>query len=314
MVEESELVNRLRDILRKSDLNTTSAGAVRRQLESDFGVDLSDRKKFISQLIDDIIQGEQEEVKEEEEEDEGEGEGEGEDEDRVREEVREEEDDEDEATKSPRSNSLEETPKKKRGGGFTKICSLSPPLQDFLQVSEMARTEVVKKLWAYIRENNLQDPSNRRNIKCDDKLRSIFRVDKINMFQMNKVLSKHIWPLQTDTDTPPPPPNKKQKRPIQDNHTDVKPKPQKGGTSGFLMPLHLSEAFVKFLGTGETTLSRAEAVKRIWGYIKLNDLQDPSDKRQILCDEKLKELFEVDTFHGFSMAKYLKAHLSKVEQ
>ncbi|XP_074292929.1 uncharacterized protein LOC141619808 [Silene latifolia] len=317
MVEESELVNRLREILRKSDLNTTSAGAVRRQLESDFGVDLSDRKKFISQLIDDIIHQEHQD-KDDEDKDKDDG---------------DDDDEEEEATTSPRSNSLEEedeeeetpkkeTEKKRGGGGFAKLCSLSPSLEDFFQVSEMARTQVVKKLWEYIRENDLQDPSNRRNIKCDDKLRSIFRVDKINMFQMNKVLSKHIWPLQIPNEssvTSAPPPQKKRKRQTDDHDTDVqktkgKAKQHNGGTSALLMPLHLSEAFVKFLGTGETTLSRPEAVKRIWGYIKQNDLQDPSDKRQILCDEKLKELFEVDTFHGFSMSKYLKTHLSKVEQ
>jgi upstream activation factor subunit UAF30 len=51
----------------------------------------------------------------------------------------------------------------------------------------------VKKLWAYIREKNLQDPKNKRNIICDESLRSIFDVDSIDMFQMNKALSKHIW-------------------------------------------------------------------------------------------------------------------------
>jgi len=53
-------------------------------------------------------------------------------------------------------------------------------------------------LWAYIREKNLQDPSNRRNIICDEPLRALFGVDTINMFQMNKVLAKHIWPLDSD--------------------------------------------------------------------------------------------------------------------
>lgn len=43
-------------------------------------------------------------------------------------------------------------------------------------------------------------------------------------------------------------------------------------------------------------------------------LKDPSDKRQIICDEKLKELFNVDTFHGFSVTKLLTAHLTKTEQ
>ncbi|KAJ9177211.1 hypothetical protein P3X46_012450, partial [Hevea brasiliensis] len=57
---------------------------------------------------------------------------------------------------------------------------------------------VVKQLWTYIREKNLQDPDNRRNIICDEPLRALFGVDCINMFQMNKALSKHIWPLDSD--------------------------------------------------------------------------------------------------------------------
>lgn len=46
----------------------------------------------------------------------------------------------------------------------------------------------------------------------------------------------------------------------------------------------------------------------------LISLKDPSDKRQIICDEKLKELLNVDTFCGFTVAKLLTAHLIKTEQ
>lgn len=46
---------------------------------------------------------------------------------------------------------------------------------------------VVKKLWDYIKSNNLQNPDNRREILCDDKLRALFNVDKVHMFTMNKV-------------------------------------------------------------------------------------------------------------------------------
>lgn len=52
-----------------------------------------------------------------------------------------------------------------------------------------------------------------------------------------------------------------------------KEKRQKGGKSGFLAPLQLSDALVKFFGTGESELSRAGAVKRMWEYIKQNNLQ-----------------------------------------
>ncbi|CAD5193963.1 unnamed protein product [Musa acuminata subsp. malaccensis] len=56
-----------------------------------------------------------------------------------------------------RSNKLSDEVRK-RGGGFTKLCSLSPLLQDFVGKSELARTEVVKWLWPYICEKKLQDP------------------------------------------------------------------------------------------------------------------------------------------------------------
>mgnify|MGYP004716929177 CR=1 FL=1 len=55
MVSESELVNRLREILRTSDLDIATAGSVRRQLEEEFGVSLHDRKTFISEQIDSFL-------------------------------------------------------------------------------------------------------------------------------------------------------------------------------------------------------------------------------------------------------------------
>jgi len=56
MVSESELIERLREFLRNSDLNTTTTSTVRRQLESDFGIDLSDRKSFIREQVDLFLQ------------------------------------------------------------------------------------------------------------------------------------------------------------------------------------------------------------------------------------------------------------------
>ncbi|KAL8100355.1 hypothetical protein AgCh_032563 [Apium graveolens] len=84
------------------------------------------------------------------------------------------------------------------GSGFTKVCSFSPELQKITGVPELAITEDVKQMWSYIRENNLQDLLDMRSIICDDALHALFNVDSINMFQMNKVLTKHIWPLDSD--------------------------------------------------------------------------------------------------------------------
>ncbi len=55
------------------------------------------------------------------------------------------------------------------------------------------RTEITKKIWAYIKKNRLQNPSNKREIMADAKLRPIFGgKNKVNMFEMTKLVSKHM--------------------------------------------------------------------------------------------------------------------------
>jgi chromatin remodeling complex protein RSC6 len=78
----------------------------------------------------------------------------------------------------------------------------SMPLQKLLQPSKelaavvgpasLPRTEVVSKVWDYIRSHNLQDPDNRREILADGKLRAVFGKDKVTMFEMNKHLAQHL--------------------------------------------------------------------------------------------------------------------------
>ncbi|NTV31542.1 hypothetical protein HGA91_06215 [candidate division WWE3 bacterium] len=71
--------------------------------------------------------------------------------------------------------------------------NLSPELQAIVGPGPMPRTEVTKALWAYIKENNLQDPQNKRNILPDEKLKAIFDgKDSVTMFEMTKLVSKHL--------------------------------------------------------------------------------------------------------------------------
>ncbi|XP_022555919.1 uncharacterized protein LOC106410429 isoform X2 [Brassica napus] len=444
MVSDSDLVTRLREILSSSDLETTTPATVRRQLEADFGVELTDKKAFIRDQIDAFLEsnggGEEnpvspkaeedademtkdgDEEKEErpvkakkrggggfakvcqlspqlekfigtsqlartevvkkmwayikekdlqdpkdrrkilcdeslhslfhvkainmfqmnkalakhiwplgcvtsvkEEEDEGDASEERDEKGDKTEEM--EEDDEEEVRnlrkrKRKKPAKSEEKPKRKGGGGFAKVCSLSPELQAFTGMTKLARTEVVKMLWKYIKENNLQDPKDGRTIICDESLRSLFPLESINMFQMNKHLTKHIWPLEDnagESGGSSSPKNGKLKMETEDGDTESDElnendeKPKKEGC-GLLAPLPLSDALIKFLGDGESSLSRADVVKRLWEYIEQNDLQDPSDKKRIICDEKLKELFEVDSFEDISVSKLLTSHYIKIEQ
>ena len=72
-------------------------------------------------------------------------------------------------------------------------CSLRTnwrPLSDRLP---LPRTEVVSKVWEYIKANNLQNPANKREILADEKLRAVFGgKDKVSMFEMNKHFAQHL--------------------------------------------------------------------------------------------------------------------------
>ncbi|XP_040988595.1 protein TRI1-like [Juglans microcarpa x Juglans regia] len=73
----------------------------------------------------------------------------------------------------------------------------------------------------------------------------------------------------------------------------------------------ISPQLGKFLG-GVTESSRTHAVKKIWEYIKLHNLQNPANKKQIFCDEKLKSIFEGKDAVGFQeIAKLLSVHFVK---
>ena len=51
----------------------------------------------------------------------------------------------------------------------------------------------MKKVWEYIREHELQDPNDRRQIRCDDLMRPVFKQDRIHMFTMTKVLNQNLY-------------------------------------------------------------------------------------------------------------------------
>ena len=84
-------------------------------------------------------------------------------------------------------------PVKKANSAFMKPLTLSADLEAVVGKGPMPRSEVVKKLWAYIKKNNLQDPKNKRNIIADAKLKPVFGGKAVvNMFEMTKLVSKHL--------------------------------------------------------------------------------------------------------------------------
>ena len=82
--------------------------------------------------------------------------------------------------------------KRKANAAFMKPMTPSATLAAVIGSSGMPRTEVTKKIWAYIKRNGLQDKNNRRMINADDKLRPIFGKSQVSMFEMTKLVSKHL--------------------------------------------------------------------------------------------------------------------------
>lgn len=76
---------------------------------------------------------------------------------------------------------------------LSKPLTLSPELEAVVGAGPLPRTEVVKKLWEYIKKNDLQNPKNKRNILADEKLKPVFGgKSEVTMFEMTKLVSAHL--------------------------------------------------------------------------------------------------------------------------
>jgi len=82
---------------------------------------------------------------------------------------------------------------RKPNAAFMRPVTPSATLAPIVGAKPMPRTEVTKKLWAYIKKNNLQDPTNKRQINADANLKAVFGgKSSVNMFAMTKLVSNHL--------------------------------------------------------------------------------------------------------------------------
>jgi len=92
-----------------------------------------------------------------------------------------------------KAKSSKKAKKRKPNAAFMKPMSTTSTLAAVIGSGAMPRTEVTKKLWAYIKRNGLQDSKNRRMINADDKLKAVFGgKSQVSMFDMTKLVSKHL--------------------------------------------------------------------------------------------------------------------------
>lgn len=303
------------DFLMDADLGNVNPAIIKNFLENKFDWDLSARLDIICDAFSSFMEkllpdGDDDEVSDKNVDNQhSSSESESDDES-----ILEEED-------IPRKRPME---KKKTGLSQQKL-EYSSSLAQFMEKSFGPRTEVIKKLWDHIKANNLQNPQDKREILCDDILKEIFKCNKMTMFKMNKLLTKHIkkaeelQPIKqeieeddeegTDDDEegesekPRPKKQKIQKKIKKDKVTTKKREPNEN--NAFMKKLKLSPQLSAFLG-GIAEESRPQVVKKLWEYIKTNGLQRQDNKQYIQCDAALKKIFKVDEIHMFTMNRLLK--------
>jgi len=199
-ISEQSLKDEVTEFLKGADLAKVTSKKVREHLSEKLDIDLNSRRKEIDALVMAYVHEQQssEEVSDEETNAKTE-ELDGDDE--VEEESsrpkprggrkRKTDDDEDWGKKKKK-------PAASGGGGprkqsaFTKSFKLSPELADVVGAEIMPRHEVVKKLWAVIKERNLQDPKQKQFAICDEQLLKVFGIKRFRTFGMMKYLKDHF--------------------------------------------------------------------------------------------------------------------------
>lgn len=176
-VTDDQVRDILKEMLKEIDISSTSMREIRRILQEKIGegFNVDERKDFVKEIVESFLMEDNNDDPDEPEEDQDED-------------MREE--------NAVGDNSKEEPNKKKGGGGFAKPLMLSEELAEFMGGKIASRTEVTKKIWEYIKANNLQNPANRREILCDEKFEKLMKRKKINMFKMTQVLNPMMKRLQ----------------------------------------------------------------------------------------------------------------------
>jgi chromatin remodeling complex protein RSC6 len=121
----------------------------------------------------------------------------------------------------------------------------------------------------------------------------------------------HLGKREKALPKPKKPSKSSKKRRLEGDGSELEVKKKRKLPAGFLPWYHPSETLGDIIGTDPVT--RPQTVKKIWQYIKANNLQDEKDKRQITCDTKLQLLFNGEpSVNCFGMNKYFSDHLTKV--
>lgn len=291
---EAPIRSQMEILVKKVDLETITTKQFIKLLSAEFGgVDLSSKKAYIKSTLTEVLDAMDEDKTDDEE-------------------TEDESDEEDNKKKKKKPTKDGKTTRK--ATGLTVVKEISDELAQFLgKGKQMARTEVVKALWVYIKQNDLQNPQDKREIFLDEKMKSLFKVDKFTMFTLNKYVGSHIHPF-TPVNLDQLSENSKRRKEEAARKRKAKSEAKKGKKKkmkrkeGSHPPYRLSEELKAVVG--KDILPRPQVTQALWVYIKAQNLQSETDKRVIVCDDLLKPIMDGnDTVTIFTMNKYITPHM-----
>ena len=96
------------------------------------------------------------------------------------------------AAKAPATKAAAPAKKRTPNAAFMKPLTPSPALAAVVGATPLPRTEIISKLWVYIKAHNLQDAANKRMINADAKLKEVFGKPQVSMFEMAGLIGKHV--------------------------------------------------------------------------------------------------------------------------
>ncbi|XP_065360608.1 uncharacterized protein Non2 [Calliphora vicina] len=226
-ISTEELKNEIHAVLKTADLSVVSAKKVREQVEKKLECSLLSRKKEFDKIVMDFINAQQDEESEEEDKDDASASEEEASSEEEKKPAKKRPQPTQRKAAPPKkkrksltasdsgsesdagSDSDFEMPKKKaaakkkkapgdkpagprKSTGFTRAYNLSPELSSLMGAEALPRHEVVKKVWAIIKERNLYDPKNKQFAICDDELMKVMKVKRFRTFGMLKHLKPHF--------------------------------------------------------------------------------------------------------------------------
>lgn len=211
-----------------------------------------------------------------------------------------------------------------RRTGFNTSVVLTTELADALTNGErvLTRAEIAKFISDYAKKNNLQDLNNGRIFVFDEKLSQIFPDSPRTVYfrEIVGILARHIIPKEEAppelvreaeertrkvTELPRSPPKLKKLRRTRRSERIISAQNYlREQKRGMYRPVHLSKTLSEICG--DSVLCRSEVVRRVWKYIKRNNLQDSADKRIIKTDTKLRMICDdADVVDCFRLSSFV---------